>query len=138
MNSINLKLKTGDRVSKNALIIEKQRKELETMHESKKKMEIKFRRSSTKMIEQLSNDLSALTESKRKMEKELNNCKAKSLKQYQNVIEDLNQKILRNALIIENQRNELERFRKGQKKMEIEFEDLEDTMIWSVPATPLV
>ena len=64
--------------------------------------------------------------------------KTKSLKQYQNVIEDLNQKILRNALIIENQRNELERFRKGQKKMETEFEDLEDTMIWSVPATPLV
>ena len=126
------------RVSKNALIIEKQRKELETMHESKKKMEIKFRRSSTKIIEQLSNDLSALTESKRKMEKELNNCKAKSLKQYQNVIEDLNQKILRNALIIENQRNELERLRKGKKKMEIEFEVLEDTMIWSVPATPLV
>ena len=153
------------RLSKNSLINEKQCKELETMRESKKKMEIKFRKSSTKIIEQLSNDLSALTESKRKMEKELINKvqikelelqkyqskeenrfelikdlkeKTKSLKQYQNVIEDLNQKILRNALIIENQRNELERFRKGQKKMEIEFEDLEDTMIWSVQATPLV
>ena len=153
------------RLSKNSLINEKQCKELETMRESKKKMEIKFRKSSTKIIEQLSNDLSALTESKKKMEKELINKvqikelelqkyqskeenrfelikylkeKAKSLKQYQNVIEDLNQKILRNALIIENQRNELERFRKGKKKMEIEFEDLEDTMIWSVQATPLV
>ena len=118
-----------------------------------------------KIIEKLSNDLITLTECKRKMEKELINKvqvkelelqkyqskeenrfelikdlkeKAKSLKQYQNVIEDLNQKILRNALIIENQRNELERFRKGRKKMEIESEVLEDTMIWSVPATPLV
>ena len=118
-----------------------------------------------KIIEKLSNDLITLIKSKRKMEKELINKvqvkelelqkyqskeenrfevmkdmkeKAKSLKQYQNVIEDLNQKILRNALIIENQRNELERLRKGKKKMEIEFEVLEDTMIWSVPATPLV
>ena len=129
------------RISKNALINEKQCKELETLRESKKKMEIKFRRSSTKIIEQLSNDLSALTESKRKMEKELNNFKAKSLnysQQHQNVIKDLNQKLSRNALIIEKQRQELETLCKGKKKMEIEFEVLEDTMILSVPATPLV
>ena len=129
------------RLSKNALIIEKQWKEVETLRESKKKMEIKFRRSSTKIIKQLSNDLSALTESKRKMEKELNNFKAKSLnysQQHQNVIKDLNQKLSRNALIIEKQRQELETLCKGKKKMEIEFEVLEDTMILSVPATPLV
>ena len=134
------------RISKNALTYEKQCKELETLRESKKKMEIKFRRSSTKIIEQLSNDycgndLSALTESKRKMEKELNNFKAKSLnysQQHQNVIRDLNKKLSRNAFIIEKQRKELETLCKGKKKMEIEFEGLEDTTIWSVPATPLV
>ena len=112
------------RLSKNALIVEKQWKEVETLRESKKKMEIKFRRSSTKIIEQLSND--NLTESKRKMEK-----------QHQNVINDLNQKLSRNALIIEKQRKELEKLCKGRNKMEVEFKVLEDTMTWSVLATPL-
>jgi DNA repair exonuclease SbcCD ATPase subunit len=115
------------RLSKNALIVEKQWKEVETLRESKKKMEIKFRRSSTKIIEQLSNDILDLTERKRKMEK-----------QHQNVINDLNQKLSRNALIIEKQRKELEKLCKGRKKMEVEFEVLEDTMTWSVLATPLV
>ena len=127
------------RLSKKALINEKQWKDLETLRESKKKMEIKFRKSSTKIIEQLSNDLSALTESKRKIEKELNNCKAKSLNySQQHQINYLNQKLSRNALIIEKQWKEIETLSKGKKEMEIEFEVLEDTMTWSVPATPLV
>ena len=127
------------RLSKKALINEKQWKDLGTLRESKKKMEIKFRKSSTKIIEQLSNDLSALTESKRKIEKELNNCKAKSLNySQQHQIDYLNQKLSKNALIIERQRKEIETLCKGKKKMEIEFDVLEGTMIWSVPATPLV